>query len=629
MEPKLLKVYAAYRSGCLGNNIFDAYYPFVATIIYEEQWTYIDSETVAAKFNEKYGIELPLSFVNQVLGIGVANGSIIDSMGQFNVERSKMKSHCFDSSDFNKQWGDMRSQFCYYCKQIEVDLTGIDIDSQILEELDQSDSRFLAGSVSENEFPANEFHYAWNKYLIHVSETRPKLYDFIASISASNIIRQAIFYSEASDESFTGLNVYLDSPMVFALLGMDSPARTESCKYLIEQAQKKGCSILLFDHNLHEIEGILSRAAEWARDPNYSIEIANNAARFFHDSEMTSQEMVEFCETIENKLSELNIRIKQTGYDINSDEFQEDENELYDMLSTYYSSHGRDISDERARSISIDVRSIVMVYRERAGQISTKIQNSKDIMLTINSAIANVCKNYESNRSINSGHIPACISADLFGSVMWLFSPVDLENYNKKRLLADCYSALRPTKKMLSDFVESLKIAKAAGDIDEKTFLFMRSHSAVYDALMNVTKGDYARFSARTPQDVYNDILENARHDYKDEVNSHEKTKQDLEESNQRSSELKYENDQLKAKIKNDRDRRVRQRARIYQVVFALLPYLISLACLELLKVRLFFKENPHLIEWIIVIVAGSLILVAIYNKINNWCVTLAEKHVK
>ena len=147
-----------------------------------------------------------------------------------------------------------------------------------------------------------------------------------------------------------------------------------------------------------------------------------------------------------------------------------------------------------------------MIYRDRRGQAATKLQNAKHLMLTSNNVIANVSKKYESNRSINSGHIPACVSADLFGAILWLDSPLELIEYQKYKLLADCYGVLKPNKQLLNKYMESLEEARRADQIDEKKFLFLRTHSAVIDSLMNITRGDYARFNSQTYLEVYDDI---------------------------------------------------------------------------------------------------------------------------
>lgn len=591
MKNKSVKLYAAYKSGCLGDNILDTYFTFFANIIYEQHWDVIEESNIAEVFADKYGIELPLTFVRQVLGVGMGNGSIIDDHGKYIAQREAMKKHRFDSGDFDKRWDKMRSEFGYFCKKENIDLTGVKIEDRILDSLESLDEKIVAGDELDYQNSCDMFDFAWKKFIVSIGETHTDTYEFIASISACNIMKQTVFYADSATETFRGLNVYLDSPMVFALLGMDVSARTESCKQLIAEAQAAGCSVFVFDHNFREIEGILSRAAVWARDPAYSIDKANNVAKYFHDSEMTRQEIIEYCESIEDKLNELNITIKNTNYDVSTEQFQEDENKLNSMIEERYREQGQSISDEKKQSIAIDVRSIVMVYRERRGQIATRIQNSKEVMITLNGTIANVSKKFESNQSQLAGHIPACISADLFGAVLWLFSPVEFIKYQKKQLLADCYVALRPSKKMLEQYVKSLTLARNAGEIDEKKFLFMRSHSVVNDALMNVTRGDYARFNDRTHREVFEEIEEKARKQYTEEVAAHSETQRKWNEADaQHKNEIQqlvYELNQHKRANERRDNRNAAILGWVYTILCAGVPYLLMTVVIEILKLQL------------------------------------------
>lgn len=77
----ITKLYAAYKTGYLGNNILDTYFSFVANMISEERLTVVEDSIIAAKFKERYTIELPLPFIRQVLGVGVQNGSFIENHG--------------------------------------------------------------------------------------------------------------------------------------------------------------------------------------------------------------------------------------------------------------------------------------------------------------------------------------------------------------------------------------------------------------------------------------------------------------------------------------------------------------------------------------------------------------------
>lgn len=631
MEKRLIKVYAAYRSGCLGDNILETYFPFFANIMYEQHWDEIDESKMAAAFADKYGIKLPLTFVRQVLGVGMNNESIIDDHGKYIAQRNVLKKYCFDPTDFDKRWSKMRSEFGYFCKKEKIALTGIQIDERILDSLETIDAEIVAGNELVCQQNTDIFDFAWRKFLISIGEMHTDTYDFVACISACNIMKQTIFFTDSATDTFHGLNVYLDSPMVFALLGMDVEVRTESCKQLIKQLQAAGCNILVFDHNFHEIEGIVSRAATWARSYDYSIDKANNVAKYFHDSDMTIQEIAEYCESLEDKLSSLNILVKRTDYDVFTEKFQEDESKLMHMIEQRYREQGQLITEEKKQSIAVDVRSIIMVYRERRGQVSTRIQNAREIMITLNGTVANVSKKYESNQSLQSGHIPACISADLFGAVLWLFSPVEFINYQKKQLLADCYMALRPNKKLIEQYVKSLTLARNAGEIDEKNFLFMRSHSVVSNALMNVTRGDYARFHDRTYREVFDEINERAQQQFVDEAAAHLETRRQLTESDENNRKEIQKLNEIIASLKKENEEDMEEKATVlgwvYTLMCAGIPYLLFTVIIEILKYN--FVGNT-ISGWLYAAVFTILtaFTLVFFEKARSRLYSIAKKHI-
>ena len=117
MQNKLIKVYAAYRSGCLGDNILETYFPFFANIIYEEHWDEIDAGQVEKAFEQRYGIKLPLTFIRQVLGVGIQKNALVDNRGQYVAQRDVLKQYRFSQDDFKKRWNKMRSDFGFFCKR--------------------------------------------------------------------------------------------------------------------------------------------------------------------------------------------------------------------------------------------------------------------------------------------------------------------------------------------------------------------------------------------------------------------------------------------------------------------------------------------------------------------------------
>ena len=597
----ITKLYAAYKAGYLGNNILDTYFALVANMILEKHLTVIEDTAIASAIQERYEVELPLPFIRQILGVGVKNNCFVEDHGKYSVAIEELSQYEFSETDFNQRWEQLVRSFEAYCKEKEIDYSSVSTSDFILDILDETDDLIFTNTVTKDEQPTPPMEYAWYSFVRNEGETQTDLYSFIAAVSASNITRQALFFDGDTEVDYSDLHVYLDSPIVFALLGMDDASRTNSYKKLIRDMQNAKCNIHILDHNFQEVDGIIARASGWANSTAYDLRKANNAARFFHDSRMSDEEIAEFCGGIEGKLNDLGITIRETSYDIFQDKFQEDENCLFDMVKSRYLEHGYGLSSDKEESIRIDVRSIVMVYRERQGQTATRLQNAKHIMLTSNNAIANVSKQYESNRSIQSGHIPACISADLFGAILWLNSPLQMQEYQKQKLLADCYAFLRPSKVLLDKYIQSLDEARAADKIDEKNFLFLRTHKVVLDSLMDITQGDYARFNSNTYLEVYDDIQSKAQKQYRDEAASHEQTRQELEDVKARAIKESSEKDQtiqkLVERVQSLEDAQQRRAERAFDrkvniwgwistLIIAGIPYVVLIVGIEIAKTK-------------------------------------------
>ena len=624
------KLYACFKAGFLGSNILDTYFSFVANIIIDNSINTIEDSVIQSQFKERYSIELPLPFIRQVLGVGVHNNCFIEDHGQYSVVHEEIIKYRFDESDFDVLWSYLITDFKAFCDLNNIDISSVDVEDFILNSFDDSDDIILYGEKAEKEQGLSSIQYAWYSFVRDRAETKPEMYKFITALSTSNITKQALFYAGDTSSDYHGLDVYLDSPIVFALLGMDEAARTESYKKLIVEMQKANCNIHIFDHIFQEVDCIIANASTWATSTQYDLRKANNAARFLHDSEMDEEEIAEFCGSIEDKLNELGITIKETDYDIFQKDFQEDESQLFDMVKTRYTEQGNYLSKEKESSILIDVRSIIMVYRERKGQVATKIQNSKHIMLTSNNAIANVSKQYESNKSLKSGHIPACVSVDLFGAILWLNSPLQMIEYQKKKLLADCYAFLKPDKIMIDKYMQSLDDARNADEIDEKKFLFLRTHKVVLDSLMSITRGDYARFNSRTYLEVYEDIQMKSQQMYRDEAEAHKQTKQELEDVKEKASREREENNETIGKLQerietledNERKREERKLEKkikicgwIITIVIVGIPYILLLVLFEWIKAGLTSLEPTWKTIIIVAIVTVITIIIALLFK--------------
>lgn len=603
----------------MGNNILEAYYPFFASILNEKKVEFIDEYSLQKEFGAKYLFEPSSQFVRQVLNIGIENKSIQKRANKYTVDYAGIKKYVFDSKEYDNQWKELISSFVKFCKDNSIEYDGQNIEEEIYGYIEDNDYKVLSAEDLDSSMTTS-FGRAWARFISLIAETDKNLFTFVTSLCASNIYKEVLFYNVEEDDSFKDLSVYLDSPMVFALLGMDSKERTESYKLLVSDMIKAGINVQVLDNNFQEIEGIINRSASWANSTSYTIAKANNVAKFLHDLELSAEDMAEYCESVEDQLNEMGITIKSTEYNLEDALFQEDENMLFDMVKDKYDEQHVGISAEKETSIRTDVRSIVMVYRERKGRTAVKVQKCGHIMLTINGVLANVSKKYESNKSLQAGHIPACVSADLFGALLWMFKPNNILQYQKNKLLADCYAALKPSKQLLDKYIQSLETAKTLGEIDEKKFLFMRSHSMVNDALMNVTKGDYARYNDKTYLDVYEEIKMMAEKEYREEVKRHADTARELSAAENQVHLLREEFNLYKLEQQKKEEIRHKKICDIIStavtVFMLLIPYIAILVLLEFVKAKYATTISTANIIYVGIAVVIGLFVAFLYTKL-------------
>lgn len=641
------KLYAAFKAGYLGNNILDTYFSFFANIILSNDSTIVEDEEVAKKFNEKYGIKLPLPFVRQVLGVGLENQSIISDHGKYVSVKDEMRKYRFNETDFTNRLNKLLDSFGQYCSELDVSIDNINLQDFVLSAIENTDYIFDENATTDNSQGLDPLEYAWYSFIKKEALECTDMYTFIASLSLCNITNQSLFYVGEQTADYTGLNVYLDSPIIFALLGMDEKSRVESYKTLIEEIKSVKCSVCVFEHNFREIQGIIERASMWAISTQYDMSKANKVARFFHDSEFTDQEITEFCGEIEEKLNGYGINVVESEYDTIEQQFQEDEEKIYEMIKEKYHENGYDLLPEKEQTVRTDIRSIIMIYRKRKGIVSTTIGGSGHIMLTSNSTIANVSKRYESNQSTNSGHIPACISMDIFGAVLWLNKPMEMVKYQKNKLLADCYDFLNPSQELLELYIKSLDEARKSENIDEKKFLFLRSHPVVRESLMNITRGDYARFNSNTYKEVYEDIEARSLKQYRDESKAHQNTKAELERmktesmkiQNRQQEDIQTLKDQIsimqaekaeKERYENEeKQRRFEKSANklgwFLTIVCVSVPYIIALVGIEIFKAIYTSVSNKSDLNWQKVVYISLTVIVTAFlgilcKKLKTWC---------
>lgn len=362
MEEKYFDVYALFKMQCANGNVLEAYYPFMANIILENNMEEINEDLIKKVFEERYKINISVLFIRQVLGVGIENKSIVKKYGKYIADNAELKKYKIGKSDFNKSWNTLKSLFQkYYYSITQGSISDEIFDRLVFSLIDTHSIKFIIDSEWAGDDKVDDYEYYWYSFIKELPQINQKVFDFLAYLSASSTYREALFVSQPQEVKYENLNIYLDSPMIFALLGMDSVERCEAYQELLNEIKKKGCNIQILDNNFEEVQGIIERASNWASSSAYDISKANKVAKYFHDSGKSRADMIEYSEGLEDLLNELGIVVKETSYDTLSNSFQEDEEKLFEMVSKKYSEHNMSFSQEKEETIRCDVKSIIMI----------------------------------------------------------------------------------------------------------------------------------------------------------------------------------------------------------------------------------------------------------------------------
>lgn len=578
---KFVKGYAVLKSEWFNRDILDEYIPFVATIIIENNVDEVDELFLTKKLNEKYNDIFQENFVRQILSQAVRKG-FINNRGKFVVDKTKVKQYAIKMESFDFDFELLIDDFIKYANDNRYFPSKEEVKRLIFDFVDKYDDRVLYNNIEDIPISNNVFLYHWCNYVIELTDNNKRLSEFFIGLCFGNLIKNALFYTSEAASSFSNLTIYLDTPMIFAVMGMDTPEREKSYKTLLTKAAKIGMSIRVFDHNFEEAKGIMERASRWAISSQYEQSRANKVAQFFYESGMDAEDIDEYIHDFEQQLNSKGIVKEETTYRTEENAFQEDEKHLFDEIKQEYGTRSLKYNSEAEydNSIQTDVRSLVMIQRKRAGAYSTDLNAARCVFITTNGVVAKVSKDYTLSNELTKDKIPTAITADMFGTLLWLNYP-DKNDYVEQKLLADCKALLKASPQMIARFNLELDKAykKKGSDLTEEKFLFLRSHPIVQTFLLDATSGDYTQFDTNTWRSVYDRIVASAQFDgekkYTEEKSEHEKTKGELQQAKD-IIESKSENEKrLNELILQQQEEFSSKRAYMLTILIYAVPYLV------------------------------------------------------
>lgn len=504
-------------------DFIENFVPFIATLLNRKNYKTVDVNVVCPDFEQEFGLKIPYHPMMAILSRALKSGYISRKNNNYYPEKKKLLEADFTDVALtqerkHKQVVSKFAEFCFQKYNITINET--DADNIFIAFLKEHDLDILfvnqgRESVLPDVSASTDQIYLINKFIEHTYSTNIELFNFIVDISVGHIIASTLLFQdfEKYQGDLSSCSFYLDIGFLFHILGLNGNEKKDAYTEFIQSLNNQRANLFLFRHTLDEFMGILERSLQWVESAKYDPYKASRATMFFVENHFSASDIEQFILRSSDKFAELNIKIVEAPPVTENIQYNIGEEILSKTIVKIYKQNVHYFDEaEKEDTIEKDVKSISAIYKLRKGSRPTKLQNAKHIFLTTNSGLAAASRLYEIQNSENSFFSISAALTDIFvGTLIWIQSPTKINGLNQKRLIADCYAALQPTKVMLRRLIETAERLKQEGNITEEDVIVLKQSRVARNFLQEETLGDPTRFNDKTPIEILNEIKNDIR----------------------------------------------------------------------------------------------------------------------
>lgn len=443
-----------------------------------------------------------------------------------------------------------------------------------------------------------------------------------------------MFNEGLKSSAFIDKTLYIDTPIIFRLLGYYGNFYEQEYKFLIQNLIEKNCKIYIFKRNYDEVLKVLRTAEKYVESTQYDMARSSDVCNYFRSQNMRAEDVAEEIELLNSHLTKLGIELFTDGIDWDNKLFVESYDSIHDGIMQEYRSSSKDKRSLPEMAINIDTDSTMHIYSLRKNNSIVKLSDAPCFYISSNFGFVNAIRKYNNEHYRET--ISPVISDAFIGMIISGENSQKAQQVATNKVLSFCYSAYKPSRTMLSKFVELVEQEKEASRITEDDYIAIRNHTMVNDFLVKSTQNNIEELSQNTVYEVL-DLIK-AHHIF-DAQESFDRQTQEREQAHkahvesitkgkdQEIEELRQENYALRLKRANELFQAYKLKVKIiFGVVLSLLAVLLLGG--TALQIVLMCKEEISKLVIISTIFTGIGSLITIFfeiisykNDFDRWCI--------
>lgn len=457
-----------------------------------------------------------------------------------------------------------------YCKErFKRVLSNDEAEQALLAYIDENQIeivgiRYTNSIMPRTDYPSQEAKYLVGSFVHHLLETKSSFFDFLETVVRGNMLANAIFLPDISQSStkFRETTVYFDTSFLLFALGHAGDTLQAPCLELISLLKKVDAKLSCFNHTIDECRGILDACALKLASGQLK-DIRGPSLPYFLVKHYTKTDVLVFSENVQRDIEALGIIIVQKP-DYKDFQYVNDEAELEGVLNqpdpnTMKWRAGLD-AYSNPLALKRDVDSISAIMRLRRGIVSYHYEDCGAIFITTNHRLNRIARGVF-YKETQSEVIPPCQTDQAFTNIIWLKQPNNAPELPRKRVIADCYSAIQPSERLFRVYFNEIERLKERGSVTEEEYYTLRYTLEARNALMELTLGVEDAFTEGTIGEILEFVKENMLREAEERHNETLAVKQkELEEASSENQALQ-QSIQWGIQREIERKQRIRYRA--------------------------------------------------------------------
>lgn len=469
-------------------DILDAFLPLVVRGISTKK--FVGTEDIQKQVNQDIHMEIPLH-VLKTLAIRAKKKEYVEQKENTSTFKRIDTGTTYVESlekerDVERRINGFFESFRNFAAEKELTLDHEQSKSVVLTFLNENISdlvEFLSPNEEDVDLQEDQLtkleNRVFTRYLLHIQANDQENYNIIKELIQGSIIASTLAakYSDrivfAQDKKFAkNTEVYLDTNVVFSLLGLHTPEKNTAANELLDLLKNTGFTVKVFDFTLDEAARYITSYLQ--NEGRYSSALNVDAIySTLKQKKWGRSDVLSFVSDIESEIEKLGIDIDYQ-FTVNLNKYEDGENDLRGSISKYK-------KNQPLSSANHDI-AVIEKVRELRKRSVRRIEDAKVFFLTSDHALQRF--DYIELGHKDSGTFSEVILDRVLASILWLKdTSIELPI---STVIASHSRDLLINRKVWERFYSVLQRLHSEGKTTKDSIATLFYHNYIEDALKDI-----------------------------------------------------------------------------------------------------------------------------------------------